>query len=363
MSFFSSRKKPDPEKLRLKLARPGLSPDFQNRLAEFILKTPEAELSRLNPKALSLYFGLAEVEMLNLFAVGFREGIFRLSWEVECPVCNTTACYFKGPRDSYHQIKCVGCGRDYEAHFDQQVHITFSLHPDVLGQASSQTEPKLKLALPKLPVSPVAPLTAHELLTVQGFRDFFKNETLPPGESFEVQRCVILFTDLTGSTAMYVRKGDPHAYTLVREHFEVLKSAVNQAGGAIVKTIGDAVMAVFVSEVAALSAALSARQEMLTFNRNYNLPVADHLLIKIGLHTGPSIYVTLDDRLDYFGTTVNTAARVEGQAGSNEIVFTEAVLQAPGVREFLHDYELQDTTTMLKGLEGSLRLWKLAAPQ
>ena len=63
--------------------------------------------------------------------------------------------------------------------------------------------------------------------------------------------------------------------------------------------------------------------------------MAQRLSLKIGLHTGPCIAVELNDRLDYFGRTVNIAARVEGLAGAGEIVCTDSVFEALGVQEVL----------------------------
>ncbi len=56
------------------------------------------------------------------------------------------------------------------------------------------------------------------------------------------------------------------------------------------------------------------------------------MILKIGIHKGACIAVTLNDRLDYFGQTVNTASRVQGLAGAEEIYVTEEVFAFPGVK-------------------------------
>ena len=89
-------------------------------------------------------------------------------------------------------------------------------------------------------------LTAKRVTAMQTFRDLFNDDVLRPGDDVEIDHISIMFTDLRGSTALYERIGDPKAYALVREHFAVLGKAVRDNDGAIVKTIGDAIMAVFV---------------------------------------------------------------------------------------------------------------------
>src|SRR5262249_33103738 len=88
-------------------------------------------------------------------------------------------------------------------------------------------------------------LTAKRLLTNQTFRDLYNTDTLDPDQRLKITSLTFLFTDLKGSTALYERVGDLVAYDLVRQHFGVLHEIVASEAGAVVKTIGDAVMATF----------------------------------------------------------------------------------------------------------------------
>src|SRR5260370_36393744 len=85
--------------------------------------------------------------------------------------------------------------------------------------------------------------SAAEVTSLQSFRDLFSSEALRPGESIGVGRMAILFTDLEGSTAMYVTQGDAPAFRRVMDHFTILRDGVVHKRGALVKTIGDAIMA------------------------------------------------------------------------------------------------------------------------
>src|SRR3546814_18039453 len=77
------------------------------------------------------------------------------------------------------------------------------------------------------------------------------------GDDVGIAQVTLMFTDLKGSTALYERIGDARAYRLVREHFAFLGEIVREQEGAIVKTVGDAVMAAFPDPAAAVRAALA----------------------------------------------------------------------------------------------------------
>src|SRR6266851_5172813 len=157
-------------------------------------------------------------------------------------------------------------------------------------------------------------LTAKRLLSNQTFRDIYRTDTLDVDQRLKITSLTFLFTDLKGSTELYERVGDLVAFDIVREHFRVLNESVAAEGGAVVKTIGDAVMATFPTPDRALAAALRMREAM---------------LLKIGIHEGPCLAVSLNERQDYFGQTVNIASRVQGLAISQSILATAPVIDNP----------------------------------
>jgi class 3 adenylate cyclase len=166
-------------------------------------------------------------------------------------------------------------------------------------------------------------LTAKRLLTNQIFRDIYRTGTLDVDQRLKITSLTFLFTDLKGSTDLYERVGDLVAYDMVRAHFRVLHEVVASEAGAVVKTIGDAVMATFDTPDRAVAAALKMREAMGTLNAASK---NEDLTLKIGMHEGPCLAVMLNDRLDYFGQTVNIAARVQGLAVSHSIFATKPVV-------------------------------------
>jgi class 3 adenylate cyclase len=187
-------------------------------------------------------------------------------------------------------------------------------------------------------------LTAPEVISLQAFRDLFAEATLRPGDDAGVSQVALLFTDLQGSTALYERVGDAAAYNLVRKHFALLAAIVRDHDGAVVKTIGDAVMAAFTDPAQAVRAALAMQAEIGSSERG----VRD-LVLKVGVHAGPSVVVTLNDRLDYFGSTVNMAARLQGQSTGGDIVLSTSVAGDPAVREVITASPQRRETVALKG--------------
>ena len=169
-------------------------------------------------------------------------------------------------------------------------------------------------------------LTAKRLLTNQTFRDIYRADTLDVNQRLKITSLTFLFTDLKGSTELYERVGDLVAFDLVRAHFRVLNEVVAAEAGAVVKTIGDAVMATFPTPDRAIAAALRMREAMRGLNDERK---REDLLLKIGIHEGPCLAVMLNDRQDYFGQTVNIAARVQGLAVSRAILATGSVVENP----------------------------------
>src|SRR5579859_2526772 len=175
-------------------------------------------------------------------------------------------------------------------------------------------------------------LTAKRMLSNQTFRDVFKADNLHIDQRLKITSLTFLFTDLKGSTALYERVGDLAAFDLVRAHFRALLEIIASEKGAVVKTIGDAVMATFVKPEHAIAAGLRMRAAMDALNVERG---TDDLVVKIGIHEGPCLAVMLNERQDYFGQTVNIAARVQSLSTSQEIHITGPVIDAPEVATIL----------------------------
>lgn len=188
-------------------------------------------------------------------------------------------------------------------------------------------------------------LTADRVVASQTFRDLFTTQVLRPGDEVGIGRVTLLFSDLRASTAMYEQMGDAAAYHVVREHFAYIAGIVREEDGAVVKTIGDAVMAAFSEPAAAVRAAITMQRMIAQFNAGSAHPI----ILKLGAHEGACIMVTLNDRLDYFGQTANLAARLQGQSRGGDLVLSASLAALPEVRTLVADLNPATETATLRG--------------
>lgn len=167
--------------------------------------------------------------------------------------------------------------------------------------------------------------TAHDVTTMSEFRRLFSKDLLKPSTPLKVASTAILFSDLTGSTALYTKAGDAAAFRLVDDHFDVLRKAIDDNLGTVVKTMGDAVMAAFKDPFACVRAAVECLRAFEDFQKTHEH--GSETGLKLGLFTGACYVVTANDTIDYFGQTVNCAARVQHLAESGEIVLEEELYE------------------------------------
>jgi adenylate cyclase len=242
--------------------------------------------------------------------------------------------------------------RDGWSHDEQEVSLTPTLH------FQNGTDAEQLFVLERMAWSDQAS-TAAEVTALQIFRDLFSSELLRPGERISVGSLTILFTDLKGSTSFYREIGDAPAFGRVMDHFAVLREAIAVEDGALVKTIGDAVMAVFRRPVSALRAILDAQRRLAA-------PPGDAppFYLKAGMHHGPCIAVRMNDRLDYFGSVVNMAARLERLSSGEDVIISEAIHHDPEVEHFLSAPQnrlvREPFEAHLKGFEeAQFHLWRV----
>ncbi len=204
-----------------------------------------------------------------------------------------------------------------------------------------------------------AQATSAALVTsLSEFRQLFSSEALSPGTSLAIRSLTFLFSDLKGSTALYEEIGDSPAYARVRDHFALMSALISAHNGTIVKTIGDAVMAVFASTEAAVAAAIEIQREFTLGEIARGNPA---LRVKLGLHSGPCIAVNANNLLDYFGSTVNIAARVQSESVGGDIVLTDSVTNDPSVQSLLERERVrrEPFECELRGLSQRFRLTRI----
>ena len=227
------------------------------------------------------------------------------------------------------------------------------------GDGATRGQPLLELVndtgepqmfvIERLEWSEVA-LRPSQIFTLQEFRDLFSEEYLASDVQLAVGEQTILFTDIVGSTRFYARCGDPDAFMAVKKHFEIIFDIIGKHRGAVVKTIGDAAMGAFERPLDALRAAREIQAYFAPGQRE--TPIR----LRISLNAGPCIAVKLNSNIDYFGSSVNLAAKLQGCAGPGDIAMSPTVVDAAGVLDYLRaeDAMVQQVTFRIEALDKDL---------
>ncbi len=194
-------------------------------------------------------------------------------------------------------------------------------------------------------------LRPGRLLSLQDFRDLFSDQALAVGVQLAVGEQTILFTDVVGSTAMYAERGDPAAFVEVKRHFDEVFAIIGAHRGAVVKTIGDAVMGAFNEPLDAVKAARAVHAAFPPGRGR------EAIRLRVSLNSGTCIAVRLNAAIDYFGHTVNVAAKLQALAEAWQIAMSEATASAPAVVEWLagEGVQLEEVAIELKGIAEPLR--------
>jgi class 3 adenylate cyclase len=409
--------------LKQKLLADVQSSDDLTRIAEqlidFLEHGDDLAVSRIRAYELADQWHEPRRLVLEVCLRATRVGLLDFQWDLLCPLCRGAKQSSFSLKDIESSVHCGTCKIDFTANFDRYVELRFRPNAAVRrveapsfcigspqwtllsiiaelelrgsqdvtvtpeGETSAQitlsengwnqeplrvrerfslslnneTDVEQLLILERMEWSDQA-TTAAEVTSLQMFRDLFATEALRPGEQISVGTLTILFTDLRHSTQLYREIGDATAFGRVMSHFDVVKKVIAEHDGAIVKTIGDAVMGVFRSAADGLRAMLQV-QEILASPADGRIP----LTLKAGLHTGPCIAVTLNDRLDYFGSTVNLAARLECLSSGSDVIISRSVYEDAKVQEVIESEGLsaEEFDMSLKGFDDErFELWRVS---
>ncbi len=335
------------------------------QLREFVKQAPDSLLYHINVYKLAEKANIERPVMLEAFIHGVREGLFSLSWVYHCPHCGGVSGEILKVHEATHENYCSKCKVDFTNVLDNTVEVFFNVHPQAREIPSTYNESYYAEMMKTIAEGFFLwrndyTIRGVEVLQNKAYRELMGDDVLLEDQSLQIEHSAILFTDIKGSTQMYSDLGDARAFALVREHFLLLFAVIEEFGGVPVKTIGDAVMGVFYSRKVALECTLEAQKRLQDYYGEKDKE--NKIEVKMGVHTGTTIVVTLNDRMDYFGNTVNTAARIQSIANPQEVVVSEHVLDFEGSKEILQKYNvnLKKDKTPFKGLNGKHVIYRLS---
>lgn len=178
-------------------------------------------------------------------------------------------------------------------------------------------------------------LTAARASALALFRQLFPAEVLSPGNLIGIANVTLLATDVDGARRLYRRLGDARAFALIHEHLQVLEAEVGRQGGAFIRTSGTGTLAVFHQPVAAVRAGLALAAAVRANEKTRPLR------LRVGIHSGPALAATMNDKLDYFGATVTALEEVLDTVRGGELVLTHSVATNPEVVAVLQRQDLE----------------------
>lgn len=174
-------------------------------------------------------------------------------------------------------------------------------------------------------------LTAARASALALFRDLFPGEILSGGQLINLTTMTLLVTELDHSGDLYQELGDARAFALIHEHFRILDQSIRDHDGALIKTVNEGLVAVFTDSLKAVETAFALGPALALGDQTRDLR------LRIGVHRGPAMVATLNDHLDYFGSTVNAATQLPRLANGGGVVLGPTVAADPAVADFLED--------------------------
>lgn len=272
-----------------------------SKLREFLLEAPDKELFHIDPDRLAARWEVRRRVVLEILLRAVRFGLIGMEWIFHCPTCGGVAKESLKLAHTHEQDFCPVCRVDFRNTLDENVEVFFSVSPEIRKlpkRLKEQHEGRIVEDITKHgnhEWRTSATIKGVEILNHPVFREIFGSETLSLDQSLEIRSATVLFSDVTGSTAMYERLGDARAYRLIRDHFDLVFEAIGAHDGVPIKTIGDEVMGVFVDEVSAVRAAFDMQDALSASNRNRD--DGEELTLKIGVHRAPGVRDALRARV------------------------------------------------------------------
>jgi class 3 adenylate cyclase len=172
-------------------------------------------------------------------------------------------------------------------------------------------------------------VTAARATSLAVFRELFPGEILSADQLVRVATLTFLVTELVDAGQVYAELGDAQTFQVVRLLLSRMHDRVRQEGGAVVKTVGEGILAVFDDPAAAVRVGLDLSTLLRQDQRTA------FLRVRAALHRGSALAANLNDSLDYFGATVNEVMHLPRLARAGELVLSQEIAADLHVSEVL----------------------------
>jgi len=279
----------------------------------------------IHPHRLSIELNIDQHIVLTELLYATTIEMLQMHWAIECRQCFQINSFAKTLQQTPDSVQCQKCGKNNPIHSLDQMIALFFFSTKILQVKPAFVPQKNK---------DFSFVTANTLINHSAF-DIFRDQVVPhDAQPFAASEVFLVFTDIVGSTNMYAHLGDREALRLVRQYFDILFSAM-ASRGRIVKTIGDAIMASFSSATIAMAAVAEAFHFL--SKECTNPHTGNPLEMRVGIHCGSSIVISVNGINDYFGQTVNIASRIESHSNASVCLMSEAILHDDETKAFFQE--------------------------
>ena len=307
-----------------------------DKIAAFLMNVSERLLFHIPLYKIGKAFGISREDILDIFIQGVYDGFFILDWIYHCPTCGNVAYEAPTLHRALSQNFCTVCNKAFDNTLDSNVEACFSIHPrfkmlDPLFRLNYIAEigKNIRNGQYRTWDTPNA-VRGVDIIQNSLYRKLMRSEVLTEDQSLRLTNATIFFVDITNSAKLYASLGDQKTFFLLKESVRILFNTIEKCGGVPVKTVGSVVMGAFIDPNKAFQAAVRALRLLIKYTQNK--PVNERLEIKMGLHSGPVLMVTLNNLLDYIGLTVNSALDITYTALPNEIVISQEIFNNRSVK-------------------------------
>lgn len=167
-------------------------------------------------------------------------------------------------------------------------------------------------------------LLAHRLTLHPLFRRLFPSEMPKPSVQLSVPSVALWMSEFPSIGELCAALGDTGAFRQLLDLEQAVQKAVEQEGGAVIRSEGTGLLAAFEEVAVALRAAVAAQRAVMALRTDN--PFAHLLGMRLGLLTGPATLVCADRRLDYFGQTLAVCERLRSEAHSGDILMPASLI-------------------------------------
>lgn len=307
-----------------------------DKIAAFLANASDRLLFHIPLYEIGKTFNISREDILDIFIQGVYDGVFILDWIYHCPICGHVAYEAPSLHRASSQNFCTVCNAAFDNTLDTNIEVCFSIHPrlktlDPVYKMNYLAEIGKDIRNGKYRTwdTPDA-VRGSEIIQNNLYRELMSSEVLIGDQTLPLKNITILFADITNSTKLYSSLGDRKTFSLIKEYVRILSDTIEKCDGVPVKTVGDVVMGTFIDPGKAFHAAVKAQRQLIKHVQNK--PINERMEMKIGLHSGHALAVTLNNKLDYVGLTVNSTIDIKNTALANEIVISQDLFNNSSVK-------------------------------